>query len=93
MSAPIPPKLDQIAREKWGDSPLLIAFELEDIRPFVELQNLILASDKKGLPDLIVWRNYVAVKPTLIGAILITQDPKRASEVIFKSLLKLKEWL
>lgn len=93
MSSPVPPELEKLATEKWGPSSLLIAYELNDVRPFVELQTLMLASDKKDLPDIILWRNFLAVKPTPLAAILIMTDPVRATRLIFDSLLKLKEHL
>ncbi|NJL71052.1 MAG: hypothetical protein HC888_05265 [Candidatus Competibacteraceae bacterium] len=81
----ITPAMLEVALARWPNKPPLIAAEVPDIRPYVELQNLILATDAEGAPEFCIVGSTVifALRPFGLGLILTSENP----DTIIQSLL------
>lgn len=90
-----PPKaIQRICDERWPSGQILCA-EIPDVRPFVEVEQLILAAPAGPHPEFFVHGKYVVVRLTPLSVALVTvaPDPTEVITLILQAILAYKRYL
>lgn len=87
--------LQKRATERWPERPPLLTVEVRDLGPFIELQELILATDPPEPPDFIIHNGCVVVplSPLFVQILLLARDPDVLIDALFDAMLNFRKTL